>query len=76
MAPASQGALLSIHYQFNNNDSRFKPRPCSVRRVFHLSLRRLTFGDSSAYLEYNVHKSGRKTSTTATFNSASNRCGG
>ena len=41
----------------------FKPRPGYVRRVFHLSLRLVTFGGRSAHLAYLVHKSGCKTST-------------
>ena len=45
---------------------RFKPRPGYVRRVFHLTLRLITFGGRSAHLAYAVHKSGRK---AATFNS-------
>ena len=42
---------------------RFKPWPGYVRRVFHLSLRLMTFGCPSARLAYHVHKRGRKTST-------------
>ena len=38
----------------------FKPLPDFVRRVFHLSLRLITFGGLSAHLAYRVHKSDRK----------------
>ena len=39
----------------------FKPWLGYVRRVFHLSLHRITFGGHWAHLAYLVHKSGRKT---------------
>ena len=41
----------------------FKHRPGYVRRVFHLSLPLITFGNRSAHLACLVHKSGRKTAT-------------
>ena len=41
----------------------FKPRLGYFRRVFHLSLRLITFGGRSAHLAYLVQKSGRKTTT-------------
>ena len=41
----------------------FKPRPRYVRRMFHLSLRSITFEGFAAHLAYLVHNSGRKTGT-------------
>ena len=41
----------------------FKPRTGYTRRVFHLSLRLITFEGRSAHLGYLVHKSDRKTRT-------------
>ena len=41
----------------------FKSRPGYVRRVFHVSLRLLTFVGRSAHLAYPVHKNGLKTAT-------------
>ena len=41
----------------------FKPRLGYIRRLFHLSLRFMTFGGRSAHLGYLVHRSGRKTGT-------------
>jgi hypothetical protein len=51
-------------------DHRSLPHEFESRRrhswtVFHLWLRFITFGDRSAHLAYNVHKSGRKTSIIA-----------
>ena len=43
--------------------SGFKPRLGYIRRIFHLSLRLITIGGSSAHLAYFVHKNGRKTAT-------------
>ena len=43
---------------------RFKLRPGYIRRVFHLSLRLITFGGRSAHLAYLVHKGGLKTATS------------
>ena len=41
----------------------FKSRPGYVRRVFHFSLRLITFGNCLAHLAYLVHKSGLKIAT-------------
>ena len=41
----------------------FKLRPGYVRRLFHLSLRLITFGGRSAHLAYHVDNSDRKTAT-------------
>ena len=38
----------------------FESRRGQIWRVFHLSLRFITFGGRSAHLAYHVHKSGRK----------------
>ena len=40
----------------------FEFRRGHIWRVYHLSLRFITFGGRSAYLAYHVHKSGRKSS--------------
>ena len=47
--------------------SAFKPWLCYVRRVFHFSLRLITFGDRLARIAYLVHKSGCKIATLTWF---------
>jgi len=65
----------NLYYMyFKYRTPGFKPWPGYVRRVFHLSLRLITFRVRSAHLVYLVHKGGRKTYISTSTSSSIMHC--